>query len=381
MRRALEGGSGPVAAGTRSRQVLAVAMALSLAAAACAGPAGEPQQEQSAVLPSLELVATIGCGECDGIEQLTPVSVDAWAGGVLLRDRHEPLVRRFSFDGEFQEGYGVEGQGPGDIEFVDGPAYAGANGEAYVYGLSGLQEFGAGGKFTALHRWPMLLPHSLHFQPSLSRLYVLASPPPGAGLGSPQSREVVRYDVGADDFGPHTVVTGPAMPFAANDLDKTVARVVGATPDGRVLLGDPEKYVLYWYSPSGTLQAEFGRDISRPKMTSRGVRARASFARQAGTEPDDDDTTGHFGGSPFNFDGQGRLWVQTKRWSESGDDRQIAIFDVFAPDDSFLGEVRVDVPLSVSESLTVIRGRHLVGVFLAEDGEARVGVWRIVEPG
>jgi hypothetical protein len=242
-----------------------------------------------------------------------------------------------------------------------------------------LQVFGTDGEFVALYRWPMRLPLALHYQPSLSRLYVLASPPPGAGMGAPRSREVIAYDVGADEFGPHTVVAAAAMPYAAADLDKTVARVVGGAPDGRVLLGDPEEYALYWYSPSGTPQAEFGRDVPRPKMTDAEARQRASFARQAGAEPDDADTTGHFGASPFNFDRQGRLWVQTKRWSERGDDRRIAIFDVFAPDDSFLGEVRIDVPLSTSESRTVIRGDRLVGVYLAEDGEARVGIWHIVD--
>ena len=363
----------------KQRKVLVLAAVAVLATAGCNGPAGEPETNRPAGVPALKLVATIGCSECDGVEQLTPISVDASAAGVLLRDRYQPLVRRFSFDGEFQDGYGVQGQGPGDIEFIDGPAYAGPNGEVYVYGLSGLQEFGAGGEFIALHRWPMRLPLSLHFQPRLYRLHVLASPPPGAGLGAPQSREVIAYDVGADDFGPHTVVAGPAMPYAAPDLTKTVARVVAAAPDGRVLLGDPETYTLYWYSSTGTRQAEFGRDVPRPRMTPGEVRMRASLARQTGTEPDDVDTTGHFGGSPFNFDGKGRLWVQTKRWSERGDERRIAVFDVFAADDSFLGEVRVDVPLSTLESRTVIRGDRLIGIYPAEDGEARVGIWRIVE--
>lgn len=376
-----EGGTVTAATGGTLRTVLVVATAMALMTVGCAGPGGESLEQQAAGVPALELLTTIGCGECDGVEQLTPVSVDVSAAGVLLRDRHEPLVRSFSLDGEFQGGYGVEGQGPGEIQFIDGPAYAGANGAVYVYGFSGLQEFAAGGAYVALHRWPMRLPLSLHFQPELSRLYVLSSPPPGAGLGSPQSKEVIAYDLTSDEFGPHTMVAGAAMPYAAGDLDKSVARVVAAAPDGRVLLGDPENYTLYWYSADGTLLSAFGRDVPRPKTTNRELRLRASFARQAGAEADDAATTGHFGASPFNFDGQGRLWVHTKRWAERGDDRQIAIFDVFAPDDSFLGEVRVDVPLSVSESLTVIRGRHLVGVFLAEDGEARVGVWRIVEPG
>ena len=67
--------------------------------------ASEPPAETTSI--SLELVATIGCADCDDASAITPTVLALLDGGrVAVLDRYEPFVRIFDAAGELERAFG-----------------------------------------------------------------------------------------------------------------------------------------------------------------------------------------------------------------------------------------------------------------------------------
>ncbi len=366
-----------------AQRTLATTIVLALATAGCDAWGGDAQQEEPPSLPALELLTTIGCGACDGPEQITPTGLDVDADRVIVFDQHAPLVRTFDLDGGSLAMFGRRGQGPGEIQapdFVPTFGFAGQHGRTLVYDFVGMHEYDGAGAPLVLHPWALFLPLATFYEATQQRFYVLSLPPPWQGSSGPRVATLVAYDVASEEFGPHVLFDQTAMPQDEDDPDRRIVTTIAAAPDGRILLADRRDYDLYWYTAAGVPGRTFGREVPRPKLTPRRRRQIEAMQSQVGAAEGIDDTMEHFAADGLRFDARGRLWVETLRWSETGDERRSTTFDLFDAADKYLGEVRLDVSLGSSGyPLVTLRGDLLAGAHPGPEGEWRVSVWRIVD--
>ena len=147
----------------------------------------------------------------------------------------------------------------------------------------------------------------------------------------------------------------------------------------RIVLANGTDYILYWYDADHQFVSRMGTDGAMPRMPPAERRRREEInLRNQRLATEIPDHTPYLGSEALDFDGQGRLWVRTLRWSGIGDERTATEFDVYSPDGVLVGVVVVAVRFVENWPTVSVRGDVLAGAYVDEDGHHRVGVWRIV---
>ncbi|NKB88280.1 MAG: hypothetical protein GKS06_08680 [Acidobacteria bacterium] len=351
---------------------------LCVAVTSC-GQAVAPEADPTPAIPAVERIGTIGCVACEDVESIVPVALDVVGDRVFLRDEYEPLIRVFNLAGNLQFTFGKFGEGPGELSPFATPVFSTADGQLLAYGLTKLQLFDQEGQYVEAYDWPPRIPMAHQYNAGLNRLFVLTAPMGASGIDL-EAMEVVAYNPGAAEFGPHVVVPGAGIPMAdTEDGRRPLVGAMAVRGDGQIVLADDENYRMYWYTPDGEPAGEFGRDLPRPSLTPREIERDEEIRVSTGSTQPLLEAAPHFGGAGLFFDGADRLWVQTRRWSGEGMDRTETIFDVFDPEGAYLGEVLVPVPLSSTRyPVLTVRGDTMVGGYLDDALEWTVGIWRIV---
>lgn len=361
----------------RSLSLLALTLlALPALAGACAvateGPAEPDADETSPV--RLEPVATFGCGDCDGPEQLSKPGVTIGPSGrVYVFDDHEPHVRVLEPDGSLAFTTGASGEGPGEIRmpFLLG-VLENPDGSFWVHEGMFVHHYDAEGSPLESAPVPPRLPLGFDYDHPRGRIYMIAAPPPLPGAEDAPRRSLLRYEPGQD--GLETVaswesVVGMTAEAAAESDARFRTLAVG--PDGRLAIADGWNYRVRVLSDTGELLTTFGRpELPRPsKSAERLEREREMAARRGGDDPDPE--APHLG--PWAaYDGAGRLWLHAPR--------QPGLFDVFSPEGTFLGEVSVNGRISESSPALSAHGNRLATVILNERDLPTVRLYRIIDP-
>ena len=147
---------------------------------------------------------------------------------------------------------------------------------------------------------------------------------------------------------------------------------------------DPDEYVIVLISPDGQVAGEIRRDIARVRMTPEEMaardRRRSAVREKLGAERGRSGSSGPLLSSPadnlkphvaingLRFDDSGRLWTRTMRGNQSS-----TVFDLFAPDGRYLGEVTVPGAVGTFS----IAGRWFVADVESEDGTPRIAIWHL----
>ena len=162
---------------------------------------------------------------------------------------------------------------------------------------------------------------------------------------------------------------------------------IAVSPAGQVaVVRDPNEYRILVLSPTGQTIRELTRDIPRLKRTPEEIAAmerrrqaattrfRDERAQRGGSapvvpiRPPSDELKPHISIDGVRFDDSGRLWARTMRGNES-----TTVFDLFAPDGSYLGEVTVPAFVGAFS----LAGRWLVTDSESPDGTPRIVVWEV----
>lgn len=335
----------------------------------------------------LQEVATIGCGECDGVEQLTVFTFARTpAGRIWTLDLYEPLIRGFERDGAPFASFGRKGQGPGEIgiggadTFIPGLGiYPRDDGSILVHQLQppGLLHFEADGTYLGTIRIETTrprVPRAMAYDPERQRIFIASFT-----LGPDSSVAVHRFDLSQDaPIEPLEILAGlEDLPPDPEDPERVSRSFqIAVAPDGSLTVADPFTYSIATFTPDGQPLSRFGRDLPLPRKSDERLRQEREEAVRRG-RPDPaqiPEVLPHFDRSSLGYDDQGRLWV----WTQRGDEDE-TIFDVFAPDGAFLTEVAVDATLKRDAWASfAARGGHLAATVVHESGNDRIRVWRIV---
>ena len=364
---------------------LAVAM---MAAAACS-PASESSAPGTATA-SLELVAQIGCGDCDDDRLLTPAVLTLLSDnriGVL--NLYEPFVRVFGEDEELDVAFGRKGQGPGELGLDTGTSYlpgawmfANEHGGVTVVDVLPLtlEAFDADGNFVNQRRadLPEGVPVGQASDPYGGTYYQLSFHPSGGDDYRRISRCRFRGSTEAE-----CNVFAAATPFLeAGPPDALLGSLsLAATPEGRLVVANAGAYRIWILDENADVVVETGRIISRPAKSEEELAAeeeRNQRLRESGRRENEiDPQRAHIESYGIQTDGAGRIWVLTQRY-----DSDNSVFDVFAADGTFLHEVAVDAvirrgPWNITPF--VAGGDRLAAIARQPDGNESVYVFRIVE--
>lgn len=339
-----------------------------LMTAVVAVPAQEP-------LPRLlPLEPALGCAACDGPEAFgavlgLAVGVD---GALAVADRDPPHIRLFEPDGSIRTTFGRSGRGPGEFSTPSGVALI-EGGEIAVsdFRWTDVRVFSEDGDVVTTHEVE-------------STTMALEADPTGRWI-TWQVADWTTMSAGVTLIGPDGTRSVP-LPTTVERVMNQEGEAAGAGlfaaapgPDGRVAVGTPDVYRFLVLRPDGTTLQEIARDIARTERTDeeiaeleerlrRGPAARADNPEGA-ARPEVDPLRPHFWGDGVAYDAEARLWVQTPR---DGPGR--TLFDVFAAEGAYLGEVRLDVEL---ETFT-IGGDVLAGVVAdPATGVQTVRRWRV----
>jgi len=394
-----------LAAAPPSRATAAALLAPVLAAlAACGTGSGGPRAGPEGVPAiGLERVASIGCSDCEGPRQLDVFALAVDPGGrIWTLDRYEPIVRVFARDGTVLEAVGQRGEGPGEFTgagadvFVPGLAvYPLEGGRAWVHrrAPAGLMEFDVDAGYVGdveIDWPPSRIPRSVTWDPRNRRAWITAVALPRANATPGDRVAIYRLEVGAPGDGRSRA--GP-LPVEVKEMEIDAAILprsedgpgtpnrgfpIAVAPDGTLAIGDPLNYEVTRIEPGGSVRGGFGRDVPRPpKGEERLRREREGATRRGRPSAEVPEVLPHFGPDALDFDSAGRLWVGTYRRAGGG-----SIFDVFARDGTFLGEVVLPELLQEDGlSSFAVSGGHLVAVVVGPAGNDRIGVWRVVDGG
>jgi len=139
-------------------------------------------------------------------------------------------------------------------------------------------------------------------------------------------------------------------------------------------------------TPTGETVTEIARDIPRTKRTPAEIaaierrrqqaaeRVRSERGQRGGSgpavpmRPPSDELKPHVAIDGLRFDDTGRLWAKTMRGTESS-----TVFDVFAPDGKYLGEVTVPAAIGTF----TVAGRWFAADVESTDGTPRVVLFEI----
>lgn len=329
-------------------------------------------------VPSLTRIATIGCAECDGPTQFGTIADLALTtdGDVLVVGHTAPMLRLFDRTGKVRWTVGAEGRGPGEFTRPIG-AVAGASGILVVdMTQRRLSRFSTDGRF-------------------LSSAALGGFPSAVGGEGRTGGLAVVL-----DDFRGGKPISwwGPAdsarrigrVPDPVGTTPGTISiPSIAVAPNGEVAtLPDGNTYRIVVLGPDGSERRTLTRDVPRVARTTgeiaalERVRARARERAAAerpggggGAPPPSpprmsgsDELKPHIAIGGLRYDDTGRLWVRTMRGDEAS-----TVFDLFAPDGRFVGELRL--PHAVGAF--AVRGRWLAADTEMDDGWRAVTLWEI----
>lgn len=338
-----------------------VLLAVALLGTACSGAGSASAPAGTDPVIRLEPVASFGCDDCEGPEQLATPGVTVGASGrTYIVETHEPFVRVLGPDGALELAVGVAGEGPGEIRlaFLLGVVEDGAGG-FWVQEAMFLHHFDATGAALASEPYRGRLPSGWAYDQDRQRIYVVGGPLPLPGSQRGE-RMLVRYSPGSpepEEVAPWEVVT--QEPPGETPPETTRWSTLAVAPDGRIAIVDIWNYRVRVLSQNGTLLAEFGRpDLPRPRKSEERIAAERKQGASLGAA---------------GYDGAGRLWLQALRGP--------GLLDVFGPDGSLLAEIDVGERLGSPggwPSLGVYGDR--VAVIVQDDlGVATVRLYRIVE--
>ncbi len=350
---------------------------------ACGADEEAVVRDSSGGVPVAVRVADIGCEECAPPAMLAPFSVTIGPDGVVYAlDRFEPFVRRFGLPDKPLTPFGKKGQGPGELE-QPGWIFPFDEVAAVYDNAQYFKLFDETGSIVAAPRIaPFRVPLSATYHEEGRIAYVMTFDPIEGGVQR-------RLDKWSLETGEHGVLLmdlsvlfetssypeGPAFlsPFA-----------VAAALDGNIAVGDGWNYDIVIVGENGEELRRFGRAIARSRKSEARIdRERAEAARMASragvATPAMSEETAHFGRAALQFDDRERLWVRTERGADED-----TVFDLFAADGEYLGEVSLPVRGSDSQfQMTApfdVRGHYLVLLNADETGNTGVSVWRLEAP-
>jgi hypothetical protein len=360
---------------------------MTMLAAACDGRGSASQPPAPAPAVALEHISTIGCADCDDERQVTPVALAVLDDQrIAVLDGFEPFVRVFGIDGALRQSYGSKGQGPGELGMALPPA--GYLPGMWLFGndLGGvtvldimpfsLEAFDAEGNFvdSTDTGMAMAVPTAQAFDPQTQTYYRIAfTMGPGGG-----SRRITRCrfpavgEAGCETFAdPDLFLQGEGMPG-----DSLGSLVLAATPEGSLVVGNAGSYEIWVVNEQGEIIARGGRDLPLPRKSAAEIQAeRQRFADAGLPEREIDPNRWHIADYGLQVDGDGRIWVLTGRY---GDDD--SVFDVFAADGTFIGEVAIDAAVRRTNNLIALfiaRGDLLAAAAQRPDGNQEIRLYRI----
>lgn len=331
---------------------------------------------------TLEPLDPIGCLACEGPTSFGTIRAVAVTpdGGVVVADRDPPMLRLFDAGGEPVRGFGRRGEGPGEFRFVSGVAVL-PDGGLLVSDMMTprLTAVGADGALRGTERLD-------------APVMRLAGSPDGRHVAAQAAQWTTMSAAVHLVDGSGRVVATPLATTEGRILDDEGRPVapgllsMAVDAAGRVAVAEGHAYRIPILDADGAEVDVIARDIPRSERTdaeiaeladalARGPGAREAVAAggrasDAPRPPEVDPLRPHFAPGALAWDGAGRLWVRTAR---GGPGR--TVFDVFAPDGSFLGELPVEVEIG---AWSVGRGL-LVGVTEDADlGVQTVVRWRVV---
>jgi hypothetical protein len=181
-------------------------------------------------------------------------------------------------------------------------------------------------------------------------------------------------------------VTIGTVPRSAstNASDLTIPSIAVDQAGRMAVLRDPDEYRIVLMAPDGQSVGELTRDIPRVKRTAAEIaaieRRRAASRQRVATElgrsgasppvlrAPADELKPHIAINGLRYDDAGLLWAKTMRGNESS-----TVFDIFAPDRRYLGEVTVPAAIGTFS----IAGRWFVADVESEDGTPRIWIWQL----
>jgi 6-bladed beta-propeller len=330
--------------------------------------------------PRLEHVRTIGCATCDGPAAFASIAALEIDGGhVIVLDTREPFVRVFDGSGALVRASGRQGKGPGEFA---GPAFMGVRKEGLqvvdlrTRRVTVVDAKGEEVSSMPFRGFPIVFSRAIGQDHGWAMTTDFRSPTLTIERLSDASARPDSVRVLGEDF-PQKEDGAPSL-FVA----------LAARADGGFAMGDGSaQYRIGIYDATGRRTSEIRRDIERLKRTPAEMayenarrarvaeRARAMRNIEAqrsgggpGTIPPVPELKAHFLANALAWDAKGRLWVRTERASGKN-----TIFDVFAGDGSFLGEVRVGERVDDY----VIRGTTLAGVITDDDEVQYVALYTV----
>jgi hypothetical protein len=330
----------------------------------------------TAQLPSLTRVGEIGCSDCGTAAQFATIRdmLVTDSGSVLVLSSEEPTLRYFARGGAIRWTAGRTGTGPGEYRL---PIRA-------AFGPGGIQ----------------VVDMTQRRITRLDAIGTFVSSAPLNGFASSvgargRSGEIVIL---LDDFRG----TSTLQRWSATDSAKVIGNVpksaaaqagtltipsIAVAPNGQIaVLRDPNEYRILLLSPTGEAVTEIARDIPRLKRTAAEIaaierrrqqaaeRVRSERGQRGGSgpavpiRPPSDELKPHVSIDGLRFDDAGRLWAKTMRGNETS-----TVFDLFAPDGKYLGEVTVPAAIGTYS----LAGRWFAADVESEDGTPRVALFEI----
>lgn len=368
-----------------------IALVLVVSAFGCSGtetPQQVPQQTppQGSAIPSLSPTGEIGCGDCDGILQITPTAVALLDGGrVAVLDSWEPFVRIFDAAGEPIASFGRLGEGPGEMGAslrmarpLPGVWILPWDGGVAVIDIdTTLETFDAAGNFIAQHALTVpMVPVGQAFNAAAATYFragfdfAAAGSDPGITRCRFGGAEAVSCDrvPGLEPF--LAEAAGPGEP---DDLLR--AAVIGATPAGGLVVADRSTYRLWVIDAGGDVIVETARDIPRVVKTDEEIEIERERRSRRPGAVEIDPLREYIERGGIGVDGAGRIWVLTQRWTETE-----SVFDVFDDSGAYVGEVGVAAPIRPGEWTVApffLRDDRLAAVIQQADGSERVRLWEL----
>jgi hypothetical protein len=325
------------------------------------------QTSAPTVVPKL----TIGCESCPGAAQfgrIWDVAVSP-RGEVLVVNKEAPMLRRFDATGRSAWSGGPKGKGPGEFTRPDRFAFTPKGMIVIDGGNNRVTELTPAGEVT-------------RSTPLTSMATTAAVNRDGAAV------------IGFDDFGRSFRIV--SKPLGASEVHE-VARFPGSfknkaaaiAPDGGIaVVLDASTYEIRRLDARGNPLPAVTRDIPRPRRTAveeaeyqqrlnSDLGAMAAAMKAQGGDgkvkppdipPAQRGLKAHIMTDGLRFDDGGRLWV----WTLRGDETK-TIFDVFAADGSYLGEVTI--PMRITSY--GLGGAYLAAAGENSDGIPIVEVWTV----
>jgi sugar lactone lactonase YvrE len=329
-------------------------------------PFGFSLGAQAPVVTSHEV--TIGCESCGDARQfgsINDVSVSP-SGEILVTDRDAPMLRLFDAKGRIVWAVGSKGKGPGEFmgayraSLVDKGVVVIDMTNSRVTDLDGTGKLVGSTPITGFATAVGITTH-------------------GEIMFGLDSRSVFRI---AQRDGQSIT---PIAEFPGSMKNKSLA----LASDGTMAVAlDEVTYDIKILDPRGKVISTITRDLERPRRTAveeAEYRQRlgrdlammqAAMKKQGGdgkltmpdVPPDQRGLKPHIADDGLRYDDANRLWVRTMRGDETK-----TVFDVFAPNRSFLGSVTI--PMRITRF--ALGGPYLVTAGESEDGIPEVRVWSV----